>query len=165
MANIFHSTFFQNSFFYIDTQPHKNAVSSVKRKTLKLPGTEAPQVTRSCTIGAHQLAGIEIRSCRDHSIKSNSFLFSFPGGAALSFFRLIQLSVHICRIEKERSLINLLEWSTKYCLTLKLCEYHLFFFLLTFFFSCWPLTSHPSVPFLLPPPMHSVQQFWPSYPY
>ena len=31
---------------------------------------------------------------------------SIPGGAALCFFRLIQLSVHICRIEKERSLIS-----------------------------------------------------------
>ena len=32
---------------------------------------------------------------------------SIPGGAALCFFRLIQLSVHICRIEKkERSLIR-----------------------------------------------------------
>ena len=27
---------------------------------------------------------------------------SIPGGAALCFFRLIQLSVHICRIEKEK---------------------------------------------------------------
>ena len=31
---------------------------------------------------------------------------SIPGGAALCLFHLIQLSVHICRIEKERSLIR-----------------------------------------------------------
>ena len=35
---------------------------------------------------------------------------SIPGRAALCFFRLIQLSVHICRIEKRKE-FDWMEWS------------------------------------------------------